>query len=134
MLLIFMSWLQEGEATRLNRDVEKLKEDINSNIIKVKWAQNKLKSEMDTHKVGQCFVGFIYHIYICGLFMLLQFNVQGTFENLLVVGYSTMQCYFINLIHYLLNDLHILSIKFDPNINIHILLLALSCRFNIKCC
>ncbi|XP_067858277.1 coiled-coil domain-containing protein 186 isoform X3 [Heptranchias perlo] len=41
---------KEGEATKLNRDVEKLKEDINSNIIKVKWAQNKLKSEMDTHK------------------------------------------------------------------------------------
>ncbi|XP_072095677.1 coiled-coil domain-containing protein 186 isoform X1 [Mobula birostris] len=41
---------KEGEATRLNREVEKLKEDINSNIIKVKWAQNKLKSEMDTHK------------------------------------------------------------------------------------
>ncbi|XP_072335540.1 coiled-coil domain-containing protein 186 isoform X1 [Scyliorhinus torazame] len=41
---------KEGEATKLNKDVEKLKEDINSNIIKVKWAQNKLKSEMDTHK------------------------------------------------------------------------------------
>ncbi|XP_078269592.1 coiled-coil domain-containing protein 186 isoform X3 [Rhinoraja longicauda] len=41
---------KEGEAIRLNRDVDKLKEDINSNIIKVKWAQNKLKSEMDTHK------------------------------------------------------------------------------------
>ncbi|XP_041065459.1 coiled-coil domain-containing protein 186 isoform X2 [Carcharodon carcharias] len=41
---------KEGEATKLNKDVEKLKEDINSNIIKVKWAQNKLKNEMDTHK------------------------------------------------------------------------------------
>ncbi|XP_048465004.1 coiled-coil domain-containing protein 186 isoform X2 [Rhincodon typus] len=41
---------KEGEAAKLNKDVEKLKEDINSNIIKVKWAQNKLKSEMDTHK------------------------------------------------------------------------------------
>ncbi|XP_069756084.1 coiled-coil domain-containing protein 186 isoform X2 [Narcine bancroftii] len=41
---------KEAEAARLNRDVEKLKEDINSNIIKVKWAQNKLKSEMDSHK------------------------------------------------------------------------------------
>ncbi|XP_048406950.1 coiled-coil domain-containing protein 186 isoform X3 [Stegostoma tigrinum] len=41
---------KEGEAAKLNKDVDKLKEDINSNIIKVKWAQNKLKSEMDTHK------------------------------------------------------------------------------------
>ncbi|XP_078420802.1 coiled-coil domain-containing protein 186 isoform X2 [Cetorhinus maximus] len=41
---------KEGEATKLHKDVEKLKEDINSNIIKVKWAQNKLKNEMDTHK------------------------------------------------------------------------------------
>ncbi|XP_007903850.1 LOW QUALITY PROTEIN: coiled-coil domain-containing protein 186 [Callorhinchus milii] len=41
---------KEGEAVRLGREFEKLKEDINSHIIKVKWAQNKLKSEMDTHK------------------------------------------------------------------------------------
>ncbi|NXU57802.1 CC186 protein, partial [Turnix velox] len=41
---------KDGEATRLNRDIEKLKEEINSHIIKVKWAQNKLKTEMDSHK------------------------------------------------------------------------------------
>ncbi|KAK1333458.1 hypothetical protein QTO34_005842 [Cnephaeus nilssonii] len=41
---------KEGEATRLIREIEKLKEDINSHIIKVKWAQNKLKVEMDSHK------------------------------------------------------------------------------------
>lgn len=44
---------QDGEATRLNRDIEKLKEEINSHVIKVKWAQNKLKTEMDSHKVGE---------------------------------------------------------------------------------
>ena len=43
---------QEGEATRLIREIDKLKEDINSHIIKVKWAQNKLKAEMDSHKVS----------------------------------------------------------------------------------
>ena len=43
---------QEGEATRLVREIDKLKEDINSHIIKVKWAQNKLKAEMDSHKVS----------------------------------------------------------------------------------
>ncbi|XP_074815399.1 coiled-coil domain-containing protein 186 isoform X2 [Natator depressus] len=41
---------KEGEATRFNREMEKLKEEINSHIIKVKWAQNKLKTEMDSHK------------------------------------------------------------------------------------
>ncbi|KFU85393.1 Uncharacterized protein C10orf118, partial [Chaetura pelagica] len=41
---------KDGEATRLNREIEKLKEEINSHIIKVKWAQNKLKTEMDSHK------------------------------------------------------------------------------------
>ena len=43
---------QEGEATRLIREIDKLQEDINSHIIKVKWAQNKLKAEMDSHKVS----------------------------------------------------------------------------------
>nr|XP_009932921.1 PREDICTED: coiled-coil domain-containing protein 186 [Opisthocomus hoazin] len=41
---------KDGEATRLNREIEKLKEEINSYVIKVKWAQNKLKTEMDSHK------------------------------------------------------------------------------------
>ncbi|CAM4605396.1 unnamed protein product [Caretta caretta] len=41
---------KEGEATRFNREIEKLKEEINSHIIKIKWAQNKLKTEMDSHK------------------------------------------------------------------------------------
>ncbi|KAF1661777.1 hypothetical protein FQA23_0008314, partial [Aptenodytes patagonicus] len=41
---------KDGEATRLNREIEKLKEEINSHLIKVKWAQNKLKTEMDSHK------------------------------------------------------------------------------------
>ncbi|XP_032844543.2 coiled-coil domain-containing protein 186 isoform X3 [Tyto alba] len=41
---------KDGEATRLNREIEKLKEEINSHVIKVKWAQNKLKTEMDSHK------------------------------------------------------------------------------------
>lgn len=27
-----------------------MKEEINSHVIKVKWAQNKLKTEMDSHK------------------------------------------------------------------------------------
>nr|XP_008112933.1 PREDICTED: coiled-coil domain-containing protein 186 isoform X1 [Anolis carolinensis]XP_008112934.1 PREDICTED: coiled-coil domain-containing protein 186 isoform X1 [Anolis carolinensis] len=41
---------KESEATRMSREIEKLKEEINSHVIKVKWAQNKLKAEMDLHK------------------------------------------------------------------------------------
>ncbi|XP_041819003.1 coiled-coil domain-containing protein 186 isoform X2 [Chelmon rostratus] len=41
---------KEGEVSRFTREVEKLKEEVNSHLIKVKWAQNKLKSEADTHK------------------------------------------------------------------------------------
>ncbi|XP_054620227.1 coiled-coil domain-containing protein 186 isoform X2 [Dunckerocampus dactyliophorus] len=41
---------KEGEVTRLTREVEKLKEENNSHLIKVRWAQNKLKSEADAHK------------------------------------------------------------------------------------
>ncbi|MEQ2211295.1 hypothetical protein XENOCAPTIV_021898 [Xenoophorus captivus] len=44
---------KEGEVGRLTREVEKLKEEINSHLIKVKWAQNKLKSEADAHKMHQ---------------------------------------------------------------------------------
>ncbi|XP_074089738.1 coiled-coil domain-containing protein 186 [Macrotis lagotis] len=41
---------KESDASRMNREIEKLKEDINSHVIKVKWAQNKLKTEVDSHK------------------------------------------------------------------------------------
>ncbi|XP_027707859.1 coiled-coil domain-containing protein 186 [Vombatus ursinus] len=41
---------KESDATRMSREIEKLREDINSHVIKVKWAQNKLKTEMDSHK------------------------------------------------------------------------------------
>ncbi|KAK6482290.1 coiled-coil domain-containing protein 186-like [Huso huso] len=41
---------KEGEAARLSREIEKLKEEVNSHVIKVKWAQNKLKTESDAHK------------------------------------------------------------------------------------
>ncbi|XP_051769792.1 coiled-coil domain-containing protein 186 [Ctenopharyngodon idella] len=41
---------KENEVTRLSRELEKVKEEVNSHVIKVKWAQNKLKSETDTHK------------------------------------------------------------------------------------
>lgn len=48
-----LSSRQEAEVNRLTREVEKMKEESNSHLIKVKWAQNKLKSEVDTHKVNE---------------------------------------------------------------------------------
>ncbi|KTG36213.1 hypothetical protein cypCar_00016296 [Cyprinus carpio] len=44
---------KENEVTRLSRELEKVKEEINSHVIKVKWAQNKLKSETDAHKESE---------------------------------------------------------------------------------
>lgn len=41
---------KESEATQVKREMEKFKEDTNSQVIKVKWAQNKLKSETDAHR------------------------------------------------------------------------------------
>ncbi|XP_051523196.1 coiled-coil domain-containing protein 186-like isoform X2 [Myxocyprinus asiaticus] len=41
---------KEHDVTRVSRELEKVKEEINSHVIKVKWAQNKLKSETDAHK------------------------------------------------------------------------------------
>lgn len=32
--------------------MEKKDEDLNSQVIKTKWAQNKLKTELDSHKVS----------------------------------------------------------------------------------
>ncbi|KAM5126902.1 uncharacterized protein ACMZJ9_021036, partial [Mantella aurantiaca] len=41
---------KENETSRQSREIEKLKEEVNSYAIKVKWAHNKLKSELDLHK------------------------------------------------------------------------------------
>lgn len=49
--LVCMIFLQDNEISRLSRELEKFKDEINSHVIKVKWAQNKLKSETDAHKV-----------------------------------------------------------------------------------
>ena len=34
------------------REVDRLKEEINGRDIKIKWAQTKLKSEMEAHQVS----------------------------------------------------------------------------------
>lgn len=42
---------QNHELSVAQKTNEKLKEDLSSREIKIKWAQNKLKTEMDAHKV-----------------------------------------------------------------------------------
>ncbi|KPP68152.1 hypothetical protein Z043_113190 [Scleropages formosus] len=44
---------KESEVARLTRELEKMKEEVNSHLIKVKWAQNKLKSEADAYKESE---------------------------------------------------------------------------------
>ncbi|XP_043265458.1 coiled-coil domain-containing protein 186 isoform X2 [Colletes gigas] len=41
------------EVTELQKEVERLKEDVNMRDIKLKWTQNKLKTEMDLQKDTQ---------------------------------------------------------------------------------
>ena len=43
--------VQEGRCAQLTQDLNKEKEETNSLNIKVKWAQNKLKTETEAHKV-----------------------------------------------------------------------------------
>jgi len=41
------------EITELQKEMEKLKEDVKMKEIKLKWSQNKLKTEMDLQKETQ---------------------------------------------------------------------------------
>ena len=42
---------QEARCAELGQELAGLKEEVSSLNIKVKWAQNKLKSETESHKV-----------------------------------------------------------------------------------
>ena len=44
--------LQFMELMSAQNEVEKLKEEVSSQVVKVKWAQNKLKAELEAHKVS----------------------------------------------------------------------------------
>ena len=43
---------QENQVKAKQQEVDKSKEDVNSHVVKMKWAQNKLKTELDAHKVN----------------------------------------------------------------------------------
>ena len=41
----------DNQLSKLNKKVDQQKEEIDGYEIKVKWAQNKLKTELESHKV-----------------------------------------------------------------------------------
>lgn len=43
--------LQGKELAAAMKESDKLAEEVNSQAVKVKWAQNKLKTELEGHKV-----------------------------------------------------------------------------------
>ena len=45
------SFFQSSEVQTLTKEVEKQKELLSSSDVRIKWAQNKLKAELDAHKV-----------------------------------------------------------------------------------
>lgn len=50
--IVFFFIIQAAEIQSLQREHEKIKDDVNSQRIKIKWAQNKLSAEVDGHKVN----------------------------------------------------------------------------------
>ena len=47
---------QETRCSQLTLELTKEKAEVNSLNIKVKWAQNKLKTDTEAHKVNNCSV------------------------------------------------------------------------------
>jgi hypothetical protein len=43
--------LQTAEIQNISKELEKQNEVISSTDVRIKWAQNKLKAELDAHKV-----------------------------------------------------------------------------------
>ena len=46
--------VQCKEVTNLQKEQEKLKEAVSSADYRIKWFQNKLKDELENHKVKEC--------------------------------------------------------------------------------
>ena len=62
LLLCFHSQVKELVAA--TKESDRLSEELNSQAVKVKWAQNKLKTELETHKVkGPFNINFFWMFY-----------------------------------------------------------------------
>ena len=56
-MIIFLQ--KDQELARLKEELVKFKDEESSQSVKVKWAQNKLKQELESHKVILCEVRLI---------------------------------------------------------------------------
>lgn len=52
-MIIFVYFKQSNEYFASQREIDRMKEEINSREIKVRWGQNKLKAETESHQVNQ---------------------------------------------------------------------------------
>ena len=61
----------EKELSNLHKKAEQRREEVEALEMKVKWAQNKLKVELDSHKVKLTYFIFRHVCYMYTLFILL---------------------------------------------------------------
>lgn len=59
----FFPCKQSNEYFASQREIDRLKEEINSREIKVRWGQNKLKAETENHQVGGFLIWHLCEIY-----------------------------------------------------------------------
>ena len=53
-------YMKEKQLQNCQKDSGKMSEELNSHMVKVKWAQNKLKQELENHKVSLTIVKCIH--------------------------------------------------------------------------
>lgn len=51
-LIYKIFYLQTTDLSTAHKEIDRLKEEINGRDIKIKWTQNKLKTEIEAHKVN----------------------------------------------------------------------------------
>ena len=63
----------------LKKELEKQKELLSSSVVKVKWAENKIKAEAEQHKVSSLLIISSVELDFCML-------VNGSFNGLVIVS------------------------------------------------
>ena len=71
------------------RESDKLAEEVNSQAVKVKWAQNKLKTELEAHKVQTIFI-IIIIIYLLLILVIISLLLLLVIY-IMVIGLSGFQ-------------------------------------------